>query len=75
MCMCTHRFVLGVEECTCRHLDFLTWWTVWTLVTCYKEESGMNMNVFGLTEIDKCSCCLEQSYLFDMVVMVTPWCL
>ena len=30
------------------------------------------MNVFRLTVIDECSCCLEQSYLYDMVVMVTP---
>ena len=72
MCMCTHRFVLGVEECTCRLLGFLTWWTVWTSVTCYEEESGKNMNVFRLTVINECSCCLEQSYLFDVVVMVTP---
>ena len=30
------------------------------------------MNVFRLSMIDECSYCLEQSYLFDVVVMVTP---
>ena len=58
LCMCRHRFVLGVEACTCRLLGFLTWWTVCTWVTCYKEESGKNMNVFRLTVIDECSYCL-----------------
>ena len=38
MCMYTHmhRFMFRMEECTCRLLGFLTWWTIWTWVTCYK---------------------------------------
>ena len=48
--MYTHmrRFVFRMEECKCRLLGFLTWYTIYTWVTCYMEDNGKN-RMFELT--------------------------
>ena len=42
-----------------------------SLLNLFKEESEKK-GLFRLSVLDECSYCLEQSYLFNMVDMVTP---